>query len=1073
MALIHKYIKTGTFDGTAGSLQTGDSESTAYQAGNAAEFDHIMRDLLNADGYHIHIAAGEYSTCGQRYSVTPPGGTVTAYGWDVRSDWTVSGAGENATVMRLYSWPSHVTPGTASSKWNVVGCPSDHPVSNVVIEYLTVDGNWTNLNNPPAGSPPGVALQCVAPFTIGPITCRHLNVIGFYGNRVTGTECFALSCHAIKQSGDPVEHHSAWLAVFDHCTVHHGYGDLSVGIASFNYGPSIIDGCHIYSLGKVSSSAIQVIGRDIQITNNIVHDCYLPFYVDTGNIINLLMEYNHFISNGPFVITTNSTLASVLIHIRQNDNEGSFDGVCMDVPIRPKSAEMSPQYRIRLYFHCTDKTTPAIVPLHPDIGILVPCPYGKGATATVLEGAIANGLDLYPWDAPGEPQRFVAFGMSNYGAVELSPNTLGTWKRESDGAPFTSDESKVYIQSGWSWTHWKIRKNYFEVPFFDPLGPPLPFAIPDEQWMICLSGNGSTDRDYQIADNVGRFTGAYAGRKMFALLMDGIERVTLLNNAFDYRSLDKAGEVQIYTAHKLEIIPIDVLDRFGNRDLGERPHPTLPNDIHQWGAQRATAGGGGISLTGTSLHFSTPTDITGSGTSFLDELRPGDMLATNTTGGLQTDVGTQAGPFYVQAVSQTSATLSRAVPANVVGHGFIAPVKRYRGPAAYLTEAGLPAFHVLNDGSVAIGGIPANLGFGEFYVNGNATISGPVLAGFGSAAVPAVSFASDTDTGVYRPAAGALGFAAGGGERVRVTSSALQPGPYSFGFGASAGAPDTFLVQDAASILALRNGSAAQTFRAYETWSSPGDYARLSLITQPGGSSSNYLIRSEAEGSKALRSLQLGSGEKSGLNSYGLDTILHAGQGAGSVEGGSILFQVQVTPGGGLETAWRIGTTGHLTANDAGKMIRWGSYSNFPAIKSSSTGMGLEIRSGDDSNGAALLHRMTVIASTAANYNIGENESGRCFTNAGATASVMFTLPSTAHVGFQCYFVVEAFIPFAMAIHPLESAATIRVGDLVTGPGYSLLSSASAATSAATLHLVCVASNRWLALRHIGTWFWT
>ena len=44
----------------------------------------------------------------------------------------------------------------------------------------------------------------------------------------------------------------------------------------------------------------------------------------------------------------------------------------------------------------------------------------------------------------------------------------------------------------------------------------------------------------------------------------------------------------------------------------------------------------------------------------------------------------------------------------------------------------------------------------------------------GSAGAPAVTFASDTDTGLYRIAANILGVSAGGGERVRFTTAGMQ-----------------------------------------------------------------------------------------------------------------------------------------------------------------------------------------------------------------------------------------------------------------------------------------------------------
>jgi hypothetical protein len=47
-------------------------------------------------------------------------------------------------------------------------------------------------------------------------------------------------------------------------------------------------------------------------------------------------------------------------------------------------------------------------------------------------------------------------------------------------------------------------------------------------------------------------------------------------------------------------------------------------------------------------------------------------------------------------------------------------------------------------------------------------------AGFGSAAVPALAFDGDADTGLFRAGADALGLAAGGAERARLTTAGLQ-----------------------------------------------------------------------------------------------------------------------------------------------------------------------------------------------------------------------------------------------------------------------------------------------------------
>ena len=201
-------------------------------------------------------------------------------------------------------------------------------------------------------------------------------------------------------------------------------------------------------------------------------------------------------------------------------------------------------------------------------------------------GTVPGNLEIVTVSTAGELPAPLVAGRP-YVVREVSGSTFqlawsedhGEWIRHSAGAPFVSDEDKAYIQSGWSWTNWKIRSNYLEVPFLDFTN------VLQQQWLIAFTGNGSTDRDYHIADNVGRFTGTYDGKKMYNLLMDGIENVTLLNNTFDYdREANESGEVQIYKAEKPGnvLVPIDVLYRFGNKDLNEQLHPWIPDDLHLW-----------------------------------------------------------------------------------------------------------------------------------------------------------------------------------------------------------------------------------------------------------------------------------------------------------------------------------------------------------------------------------------------------------------------------------------------------------------------------------------------------------
>ena len=154
--------------------------------------------------------------------------------------------------------------------------------------------------------------------------------------------------------------------------------------------------------------------------------------------------------------------------------EESFDGVFVDVPIRPlsESGAGNPLYRVRVYFAKNGSETNAPVP--PAFGCLVKCSFttidviNSGPPLVTGRTKIHLEADILATSFGANPLVAASQASFDGGAVRLSPVAgVSEWIYHSQGAPFTSAESKVYIQSGWSWTNWKIRNNYLEVAFTD------------------------------------------------------------------------------------------------------------------------------------------------------------------------------------------------------------------------------------------------------------------------------------------------------------------------------------------------------------------------------------------------------------------------------------------------------------------------------------------------------------------------------------------------------------------------------------------------------------------------------
>lgn len=112
------------------------------------------------------------------------------------------------------------------------------------------------------------------------------------------------------------------------------------------------------------------------------------------------------------------------------------------------------------------------------------------------------------------------------------------------------------------------------------------------------------------------------------------------------------------------------------------------------------------------------------------------------------------------------------------------------------------------------------------------TLSGVLKLADGSAAAPSLTFTNDTDTGRYLLADGQIAESANGVIAMRIGASYGAAVNYNIGgyrFANAAGALDTGIMWDAANTLALRNGTNAQTFRAYNTYTdaSNNEYAAI------------------------------------------------------------------------------------------------------------------------------------------------------------------------------------------------------------------------------------------------------
>ncbi len=136
------------------------------------------------------------------------------------------------------------------------------------------------------------------------------------------------------------------------------------------------------------------------------------------------------------------------------------------------------------------------------------------------------------------------------------------------------------------------------------------------------------------------------------------------------------------------------------------------------------------------------------------------------------------------------------------------------------------------------------------------TSTGQVIGSDGSSSAPGLGFSGEINTGFYRSGAGAVKFTAAGSDGLQFTALAIRnfndTGALQLGSSSS-----TFfqITRDGPHAGAQRNGTNAQIYRLYNTYTDSSNYERLGL----NWSSNVLLINAEAAGSGTQRNISLQS----------------------------------------------------------------------------------------------------------------------------------------------------------------------------------------------------------------------
>jgi hypothetical protein len=210
----------------------------------------------------------------------------------------------------------------------------------------------------------------------------------------------------------------------------------------------------------------------------------------------------------------------------------------------------------------------------------------------------------------------------------------------------------------------------------------------------------------------------------------------------------------------------------------------------------------------------------------------------------------------------------------------------------------------------------------------------------------------------YASGSGSVCSANGSGVFAAADGGWLSVGTLGFTANVFNTASDTFLTRDAANTLAQRNGTNAQTFRIYNTFTDESNYERgkiqwasnvLRIGTEKAGTGTARNLELQTDGATRLVITATGVTFTTPVVVEGSITSSGAGVGVGALGSSGLILNQRGVIGASADGVFRL-LNG--AATDFGRLQFGGTTASFPALKRSSAA--LIVRLADDSANAAL-----------------------------------------------------------------------------------------------------------------------